>query len=205
MSRVRSDIPIYAFTRQESTRCRVCLYRGVYPVAYDVTDKDREVFYFSIFRQLLDLKLVQGGRLDHSHQGRAQRRGRRHQFDANPAGRPQMTEFRGTDRYIATEELMAAVNAASGAVAPAADQGRARHRQDAARGGDRPRAVETAVRVAHQVDHQGAAGAVRIRRRLAPARFAARRSAGQGHPQLHRQGRSLGSIRLRGAAGSADR
>jgi pyruvate kinase len=58
MSRVRSDIPIYAFTRQEATRSRVTLYRGVYPVAYDVTDKDREAFYFSIFRQLLDLTLV---------------------------------------------------------------------------------------------------------------------------------------------------
>jgi pyruvate kinase len=63
MSRVRSDIPIYAFTRQEVTRGRVTLYRGVYPVAYDVTDKDREAFYFSIFRQLLDLKLVREGDL----------------------------------------------------------------------------------------------------------------------------------------------
>ncbi|HEX4152982.1 MAG TPA: pyruvate kinase [Steroidobacteraceae bacterium] len=63
MSRVRSDIPIYAFTRQEATRSRVTLYRGVYPVAYDVTDKDREVFYFSIFKQLLDLKLVKEGDL----------------------------------------------------------------------------------------------------------------------------------------------
>ncbi len=63
MSRVRSDIPIYAFTRQEITRCRVTLYRGVYPVAYDVTDKDREAFYFSIFRLLLDLKLVNEGDL----------------------------------------------------------------------------------------------------------------------------------------------
>jgi len=63
MSRVRSDIPIYAFTRQEATRSRVTLYRGVYPVAYDVTDKDREAFYFSIFRQLLDLKLVKDGDL----------------------------------------------------------------------------------------------------------------------------------------------
>ncbi len=57
MSRLRSDIPIYAFTRQEATRSRVTLYRGVYPVAYDITDKDREAVY-SIFRQLLDLKLV---------------------------------------------------------------------------------------------------------------------------------------------------
>ncbi len=39
------------------------LYRGVYPVAYDVTDKDREVFYYSIFRLLLDLKLVKEGDL----------------------------------------------------------------------------------------------------------------------------------------------
>jgi pyruvate kinase len=36
MSRVRTDIPIYAFTRHESTRRRVTLYRGVYPVAFDV-------------------------------------------------------------------------------------------------------------------------------------------------------------------------
>lgn len=61
MSRVRSDIPIYAFTRHEHTRSRVTLYRGVYPVAYDVTDRDREAFYFSIFRLLLDLKLVDEG------------------------------------------------------------------------------------------------------------------------------------------------
>jgi pyruvate kinase len=61
MSRVRSDIPIYAFTRNEATRGRVTLYRGVYPVAYGVEDKDREAFYFSIFRLLLDLKLVADG------------------------------------------------------------------------------------------------------------------------------------------------
>ncbi len=63
MSRVRSDIPIYAFTRQEETRSRVTLYRGVYPVAYDVTHEDREAFYFSIFHHLLELKLVRDGDL----------------------------------------------------------------------------------------------------------------------------------------------
>ncbi|MDP8985910.1 MAG: pyruvate kinase, partial [Pseudomonadota bacterium] len=63
MSRVRSDIPIYAFTRQEETRSRVTLYRGVYPVAYDVTHKDSEAFYFSVFHHLLDLKLVADGDL----------------------------------------------------------------------------------------------------------------------------------------------
>ena len=63
MSRVRSDIPIYAFTRQEVTRSRVTLYRGVYPVAFEVTDKSQEAVYFSIFEQLLDLKLVKEGDL----------------------------------------------------------------------------------------------------------------------------------------------
>ena len=37
MSRIRSDIPIYAFTRHEATRRRVTIYRGVYPVIFDVT------------------------------------------------------------------------------------------------------------------------------------------------------------------------
>jgi pyruvate kinase len=60
MSRVRSDIPIYAFTRHETTRNRVTLYRAVYPVAYDVTDQG-EAFYFSVFRLLLDLNLVAEG------------------------------------------------------------------------------------------------------------------------------------------------
>jgi pyruvate kinase len=36
MSRIRSGIPIYAFSRSESTRRRVALYRGVYPVPFDV-------------------------------------------------------------------------------------------------------------------------------------------------------------------------
>jgi pyruvate kinase len=40
----------------------VMLYRGVYPVAYDVTDQG-EAFYFSIFNLLLDLNLVKEGDL----------------------------------------------------------------------------------------------------------------------------------------------
>ncbi len=58
MSRVRSDIPIYAFTRQIETLRRVTLYRGVYPVAYDVTHAEPDRPYRSIFRQLLELRLV---------------------------------------------------------------------------------------------------------------------------------------------------
>ncbi|HEY2677505.1 MAG TPA: pyruvate kinase [Steroidobacteraceae bacterium] len=60
MSRVRSDIPIYAFTRHENTRRRVTLYRGVYPVAYDIEDRG-EAIYYSIFRLLLGMNLVLEG------------------------------------------------------------------------------------------------------------------------------------------------
>jgi pyruvate kinase len=61
MSRIRSDIPIYAFTRHQATRQRVTLYRGVYPVAFDVTHCDEGALYPSIFQQLVDLNLCQPG------------------------------------------------------------------------------------------------------------------------------------------------
>jgi len=37
MSRISSGIPIYAVTRHVATRRKVTLYRGVYPVAFDIT------------------------------------------------------------------------------------------------------------------------------------------------------------------------
>ncbi|MGD2056320.1 MAG: pyruvate kinase [Gammaproteobacteria bacterium] len=40
MSRIRSGIPIYALTRHVDTRRKVTLYRGVYPVSFDVTSTD---------------------------------------------------------------------------------------------------------------------------------------------------------------------
>ncbi len=59
MSRIRSDIPIYAFTRHESTRRRVTLFRGVYPVIFDVTHaKSTGQLYDTLFTRLLELKLV---------------------------------------------------------------------------------------------------------------------------------------------------
>jgi pyruvate kinase len=61
MSRIRSDIPIYAFTRHEVTRRRVTLYRGVYPVAFDVTHTDPAILYPSIFAELIRLKLCAPG------------------------------------------------------------------------------------------------------------------------------------------------
>src|SRR5258705_286866 len=59
MSRIRADIPIYAFTRHEATRRRVTLFRGVYPVIFDVTaPNSTETLYRELFTRLLDLQLV---------------------------------------------------------------------------------------------------------------------------------------------------
>jgi pyruvate kinase len=59
MSRIRSDIPVYAFTRHEATRRRVTLYRGVYPVIFDVTGHTLAgSLYSALFARLLELKLV---------------------------------------------------------------------------------------------------------------------------------------------------
>jgi pyruvate kinase len=60
MSRIRADIPVYAFTRHEATRRRVTLYRGVYPVIFDVTGSgdSTEALYRALFTRLLELQLV---------------------------------------------------------------------------------------------------------------------------------------------------
>ena len=61
MSRMRSDIPIFAFTRQQVTRNRVTLYRGVYPVLFDVTHGTPAHIYQAVFDQLLNQGLVELG------------------------------------------------------------------------------------------------------------------------------------------------
>ena len=116
-----------------------------------------------------------------------------------------MAAFKSTERYIATRDLEVAVNAAVTLQRPVAGEGRTRHRQDraGARGGAGAR--PSADRVAHQVHHQGAAGAVRIRCRVAAARRAARRSAGARHRQLHRARQAVGRVRGARAGGGADR
>jgi pyruvate kinase len=61
MSRMRADIPIFAFTRQDVTRSRVTLYRGVYPVLFDVTHATPAHMYQAIFDELLKRGLVDVG------------------------------------------------------------------------------------------------------------------------------------------------
>lgn len=63
MSRIRSDIPIYAFTRHETTLRRVSLYRGVHPIYFDVTDAQSDDLYHQIFSRLLELGQAEEGDL----------------------------------------------------------------------------------------------------------------------------------------------
>ena len=63
MSRIRSDIPIYAFTPHDATSRRVTLYRGVYPVSFKMRNTERHVLYQGIFSTLLSHKLVEAGDL----------------------------------------------------------------------------------------------------------------------------------------------
>ena len=61
MSRIRSGIPIYAFSRSESTRRRVALYRGVYPVPFDVLTGDGSDGFRAISKALLERGLAAPG------------------------------------------------------------------------------------------------------------------------------------------------
>lgn len=59
MSRIRSDIPIYAFTPHLATSRRVTLYRGVYPVEFKLEHTESRELYRDIFATLLSHELVQ--------------------------------------------------------------------------------------------------------------------------------------------------
>jgi pyruvate kinase len=63
MSRIRSGIPIFAFTRSEVTQRRVALYRGVYPVAYDVTHTHTQPIFKEVCEILIGLGHVNPGEL----------------------------------------------------------------------------------------------------------------------------------------------
>jgi len=63
MSRIRSDIPIYAFTPYVATSRRVAMYRGVYPVLFEIDVTKPTNLYQSIFDTLLENELVEQGDL----------------------------------------------------------------------------------------------------------------------------------------------
>ena len=63
MSRMRTDIPIFAFTRHEAARRRVQLYRGVYAVAYDITHSDPAVVNQELMAMMRTMGHVEEGDL----------------------------------------------------------------------------------------------------------------------------------------------
>ena len=63
MSRIRSDIPIYAFTPHKATSRRVTLFRGVYPVAFTIQHTDIQQLYRDIFATMLEMHQVEVGDL----------------------------------------------------------------------------------------------------------------------------------------------
>lgn len=61
MSRISSGIPIFAFTRHTATRRRVALYRGVYPIKFDITHTDPLEANREIIDILLSFGVVKNG------------------------------------------------------------------------------------------------------------------------------------------------
>jgi pyruvate kinase len=53
MSRISSGIPIYALTRVVATRRKVTLFRGVYPVGFDVASTDIHEVNREVIEELL--------------------------------------------------------------------------------------------------------------------------------------------------------
>jgi len=63
MSRISSGIPIYALTRHVETRRKVTLYRGVYPVSFDVTSTDHVQVNREAIEELIRRGAVRDGHL----------------------------------------------------------------------------------------------------------------------------------------------
>ncbi len=63
MSRIRSDMPIYAFTPHVQTSRRVAMYRGVFPVLFEIDGEHPRRLYQDIMDKLLAKDLVSVGDL----------------------------------------------------------------------------------------------------------------------------------------------
>tara|TARA_B100000925_G_scaffold290276_1_gene275124 strand:- start:617 stop:1981 length:1365 start_codon:yes stop_codon:yes gene_type:complete len=61
MSRIRSDIPIFAFTPYVSTSRRVAMYPGVHPVLFEIDGKNPQSLNDDIFNTILSNKLLEVG------------------------------------------------------------------------------------------------------------------------------------------------
>jgi pyruvate kinase len=63
MSRISSRVPIYALTPHDGTRRKVTLYRGVYPIAFEITTSDHNTINREAMAELRRLGAVHDGDL----------------------------------------------------------------------------------------------------------------------------------------------
>ncbi|MEL7451654.1 MAG: pyruvate kinase alpha/beta domain-containing protein, partial [Pseudomonadota bacterium] len=61
MSRIRSGIPVFALTRNETTRRKVTLYRGVYPIPFDPVRPDPDKLEEDILEEMRRYRAVGPG------------------------------------------------------------------------------------------------------------------------------------------------
>lgn len=61
MSRIKTSIPIYAFSPIEKTLRRVCMFRGVYPVDFSLDGVDHNNVYQKVIAQLKTLDRIHAG------------------------------------------------------------------------------------------------------------------------------------------------
>lgn len=61
MSRIRTATPIFALSRHQSARQRMALYRGVYPIPFDITQYTISSAYQKVFEILLEKNLIKVG------------------------------------------------------------------------------------------------------------------------------------------------
>jgi len=60
MSRIGTEIPIYAMSEQPRTRRRVTLYRGVHPISFDPTQREHETVNREAVSELVNREVVSG-------------------------------------------------------------------------------------------------------------------------------------------------
>ena len=61
MSRIKTNIPIYGFSRNDATLGKMTLYRGVYPIFFDITQHERANVNRAAIKLLEDKNIVQQG------------------------------------------------------------------------------------------------------------------------------------------------
>lgn len=63
MSRIRSGIPIYGLSRHVTTERRMALYRGVYPIHFDITHIDKRIINHAAINELQKRGILHDGDL----------------------------------------------------------------------------------------------------------------------------------------------